>query len=354
MVEWLAGNRIRGTSTERTTTSGFSPISAVSGGWKELDRATLTSGAASTIDVSSIPDKRYYMVLLDFPRSGTSQCGLTFNNVSTGTEYSRRYNYNYGSDSAPSGEAYMDFTGNGSSTNNFAVFFIANKTDAEKLVIMYGNEGGSTGSGNMGDARNQIGKWNNVSSAINRITAIVSANNYAQGAEMVVLGYDPDDTHTDNFWEELASGDQTSVTSSSTGTITAKKYLWIQAYLDPSTTTRLDINFNNVTSGTEYGRKGSSNSGTTYNSPSQNQLAVAGTDGTEKFVNMFFLNKSGSEKLGISYAVNQNSAGAGNSPARQENILKWAETTNQITEIDFVQGDGASMDRIIYKVWGSN
>ena len=58
MVEWLAGNRIRGTSTERTSTTGFNTVAAVAGGWKELGRTTLGS-AGDIIDVTSLADKRY-------------------------------------------------------------------------------------------------------------------------------------------------------------------------------------------------------------------------------------------------------------------------------------------------------
>ena len=59
MVEWLAGNRIRGTSAERTT---YSWIYQDVGGWKEVGRTTLGS-AGTTIDVSSLPDKRYLMMV---------------------------------------------------------------------------------------------------------------------------------------------------------------------------------------------------------------------------------------------------------------------------------------------------
>jgi hypothetical protein len=63
MVEWLAGNRIRGTSTERTSTTGFNPVTAVAGGWVELGRTTLGS-AGDTNSVASLADKRYYMILM--------------------------------------------------------------------------------------------------------------------------------------------------------------------------------------------------------------------------------------------------------------------------------------------------
>jgi hypothetical protein len=52
---------------------------------------------------------------------------------------------------------------------------------------------------------------------------------------MVVLGWDPADTHTSNFWEELASVDLSggAATNIDSGTITAKniygfKYMQIR------------------------------------------------------------------------------------------------------------------------------
>ena len=40
-LKWLAGNRIEGTSADRTT--GTPAIPATAGGWKELSRTTLGS-----------------------------------------------------------------------------------------------------------------------------------------------------------------------------------------------------------------------------------------------------------------------------------------------------------------------
>jgi hypothetical protein len=344
-VTYHSGERIQGTQAD------FDGTPAVAGGWKELDRTTLNSGAASTIDVSSIPDKRYYMVLLDFPRSGTSQCGLKFNNVSTGSEYSRRYNYNYGSDSAPNGEAYMDFTGNGSSTNNFAVFFIANKTDAEKLVIMYGHEQGTSGDTAIGDARNQIGKWNNVSSAINRITAIVSANNYAQGAEMVVLGYDPDDTHTDNFWELLDDSSWSSGDNWTSGTFTAKKYLWVQIY-DKAGSGSTYVRFNG-SNATDYCNRYSINGGaSTITDQPESYL---GAMDNFSFHNLFILNNASKEKLFVHNRASVSSANnTAIAPTRMESIGKWANTSNAITSISVLTAGGGNLTAGNMKVWGSN
>jgi hypothetical protein len=181
-VTYHAGRRIQGTQAD------FDGTPAVSGGWKELARTTLGS-TSSTIDVTSIPDKRYYKVLLYFPRSGTNQCGMRINNDS-GSNYSRRYTYNGAADSTGTSETSFDFTGNGSSTNNFAVFYIANLSSKEKLILTHVNEQGTAGAANIGDRREQVSKWANTSNALDQLTAIVSANNYAKyqnGLTLVML-----------------------------------------------------------------------------------------------------------------------------------------------------------------------
>jgi hypothetical protein len=131
------------------------------GGWVELGRTTLGSNG-TIIDIASLANKRYYMVLVNklglASANGLSQMRL---NADTGSNYAWRRN----NDGA--GEA-------------------------------------STGSQSSID--------------INSVT----------NSEAVVLGWDPADTHTSNFWEELASVDLSGGAADilDSGTFTAKKYLW--------------------------------------------------------------------------------------------------------------------------------
>ena len=345
-MSYFDSKRIVGTNADRTGSD------AVTGGWKEVGRTTLGS-AGDTIDVTSLSDKRYYMLLTNFKDTGGQvNTNLTFNNDS-GNNYARRWSTNGASDTTQTSRNSLNWHET-VVNEGLGVVYISNLSNKEKLLISHSVENSSTGAGSAPDRKEFVGKWANTTTAISSMKHTNSdTGSYDTNSEVVVLGYDPADSHTTNFWEELASGDETSVTSSSTGTISGKRYLWIQAYLEPSSSTRLDINFNNDT-GSNYARRGTSNGGSDYTSGSQSQLAVSGTDSSPKFVNIFFVNNSSNEKLGIAHAVNQNTAGAGNAPARQENVLKWSNTSSQITEIDFVQGDGASMDRIVWKVWGSD
>jgi hypothetical protein len=91
-----------------------------------------------------------------------------------------------------------------------------------------------SGAGGDINRKNIVGKWDNTSDAINSIT-----NHFLDGGgiandELIVLGWDPTDDHTTNFWEELASVDLSGGAASSldSGTILAKKYLWVQMLME--------------------------------------------------------------------------------------------------------------------------
>ena len=60
-IEWLAGNRLRGTTAERPALG--LPSGSV-GGWVELGRTTF-GGGAKTYEVASLANKRYLMVLVN-------------------------------------------------------------------------------------------------------------------------------------------------------------------------------------------------------------------------------------------------------------------------------------------------
>ena len=88
-IEWLAGNRLRGTTAEKPALG--LPSGSV-GGWVEVGRTTLGS-SSSTITVSSLANKRYYMALLhNSGQTGSNDGLLRVGNgsVDTGSNYSRR------------------------------------------------------------------------------------------------------------------------------------------------------------------------------------------------------------------------------------------------------------------------
>jgi hypothetical protein len=231
------------------------------------------------------------------------------------------------------------------------VDYMVNKSDKEKLLIGYVNDGNTAGAGNAPMRAKIAGKWANTSDAINRIDLdTMNSTTWNSGSEVVVLGWDEDDTHATNFWEELASvsADGSSSTLSS-GTITAKKYLWLQFYSDNMGSGK--IRFNSDT-GSNYSRRYSANGGSDVTSLSLGYLPIGYTT-TAILHNIFIVNNSANEKLCIIQDSERNTAGAGNAPYRMEEVGKWSNTSSQITQIDLTQNSNFASSSVL-KIWGSN
>jgi hypothetical protein len=356
-ITYHAGRRIQGTSTDFGTAGAGIP--AVSGGWKELGRTTLGT-AGTTLDLSSIPDKRYYMLLFNptglASASGVAQ--LRFN-ADSGTSYAwRRNNDGAGEVGAPS---QTDININsitnaiGGTEAGFGVAYIANLASKEKLLINHDTQPSASGAGTAPNRQEYVGKWTNTSDPIDQMQIISSSANYLTGSEMVVLGWDPADTHTDNFWEELASVSGSTASNLSTGTFTAKKYLWVQIFLKPSAAYNPYFHFNNDTA-TNYSYRFSDNGGADGTSTSQNHLLAGNNVTGTMFGNYFIINNSANEKLVIGTTTINNTAGAGTATTRREIAEKWSNTSSQITEIDIDPASGVATlgSESIIKVWGSD
>ncbi len=352
MVEWLAGNRIKGTSTERTAGTPAVPADITQGGWKELARTTLGS-VGDTISVASLPEKTYYMVLGDVKASGYIIYNSRFNS-DTGNNYASRKSNNGGADATSTSTSRIDQTDSGAQVGSFVVGYFTGKSDKTKLWQGNTAENSATGANNAPARVEAVGKWGNTSNAVSSYQAYNShSGDYAVGSEVVVLGWDPADTHTTNFWEQLASveGDGTSTTISS-GTIPARKYLWVQAFTNASSQ-NTGFQFNNDT-GNNYTIRRSTNGASDYNETSIGY--IEGSDTSKAFTNMFIINNSANEKLTIGQSIHNPTAGAGTAPTRNEVVGKWANTSAQITEIDYMQQTTSVNfpSGSFIKVWGSN
>ena len=327
------------------------------GGWKELARTTLGS-ANTSIDVTSLPNKRYYMVLCSTDNTGNNDVFTRFNS-DTGSNYNSRTNYNGAGEwsGAASSFIYHYSYANDFGYPKFGIDYIANYSTKEKLTITHVMDSGGDGAGNAPRRGETVGKWANTSNAISSLTRRLSGTNtYYSGSEVVVLGWDPADTHTTNFWTELASTTLTgSADTIDSGTFTAKKYLWVQAYVKQTTSNiRIATRFNSDT-GSTYCVRDSEVGGADSTATSQTYIKNSGSNSFSGFINMFIVNVSSKEKLAISHYVGQNTAGAGNAPTRHEVVGKWANTSNSITSIQLYNdqaGDYASGS--ILKVWGSD
>ena len=316
------------------------------GGWTELARTTLGS-SGSTIDVTSIPDKRYYMVLRNILTAG-ADVREQFNS-DTGSNYARRYSANGGTDVTSVSDPRIGL--NYSAGDKLIVDYISNLSSKEKLVSSFSSEEGTAGAGNAPNRMEVVGKWANTSNPINEISTALSGSSYDIGSEVVVLGWDPEDTHTSNFWEELDDSSWSTGGSWTSGTFTAKKYLWVQFYTKGGAGSSY-FRFNGDT-GTNYANRYSINGGTDSTITGQPESYLGAIDGLS-FHNLLIINNASNEKLFTHNRVSRSTAGAGTAPTRNEGAGKWANTSDQITSITVTTAGGGNFTAGNMKVWGSN
>jgi|11BtaG_2_1085332.scaffolds.fasta_scaffold00800_6 hypothetical protein len=356
-MEWLAGNRLRGTTAERPE---YGLPSGSVGGWVELARTTLGS-AGDTISVASLPDKRYYMLLTDNRPSGNLNVGHRAGNgsIDTGSNYAKRPSINGASDITThvNNNNFLETDGLNHTDNMFSVNYLANKSDKEKLGIGHCVRQNTAGAGNAPNRTEYVGKWANTSVVIDTLQTInFGSGDLASGSELVVLGWDPSDSHTTNFWEELDSTTTTTSGTIQSGTFTAKKYLMYQIVgkkASGSGTGSPRFQFNGDT-GSNYAQRNSIN-GTDYAYANQASANIGGDGNTAGEMAMFtgfIINNAGTEKLFLGHSAFGNTAGAGQIGNRGEIACKWANTSDQITSIHCMN---LNFDAgAIMKIWGAD
>ena len=335
------------------------------GGWVELGRTTLGS-ANSSMSVSSLPDKRYYMVLTSVTsETSNSDVSARFNS-DTGSNYARRGTYN--------GNA--DFTGTNSTTMNWiitdsikptapmlGVHYISNLASKEKLVMGEGSRSNAVTSGGGGVAgvpsRSSVAqKWVNTSNAIDEIETYVGSQ-FNSGSELVVLGWDPADTHTSNFWEEIGSATGTGIediTLSST-----KKYIWFQAFIKSggaSGNFQLRAGNGSLDTGSNYSERRSTNGGSDATGTSQTSIGTVTAlydSGEIGFLNGFIYNNASTEKAFICHITdNTPGSGAGTAPNRREFTGRYINTSNAIDHLGYLATSGSVHADSVMKVWGAD
>ena len=284
--------------------------------------------------------------------------------TSSTTQFAYRKSYNGAADStATSQEHGWSATGGNAAVgeNVFYVGNINNESSQEKLGFLNGVLSNTAGAGNAPDRFETAAKYVNTSTQINIMKIGVGGNTYASGSELVVLGYDPDDTEGGSIWEELASVDtSTAHDVIDTGTFTNKKYLWLQCYVKGDTNATGSLIFNDDTASSGYAvrrtNNGSGNDNYAATNPAGSEGAYDGwgATGAGKYYNMFIVNNGSTEALWINHLTIGDASGAGNAPNRTEMVGKW-DLTDAITRIRIKnQQSGTDYDQSSIKVWGAN
>lgn len=339
--------------------TSFPSVGGPVGGWVELGRTTLGS-SNSDVSVSSLADKRYYQVLTYYPSISAARNANFRLNGDSGNNYSNRFTRDGAADGTETSNNYAMFFGNGHTNPIFSVSYFANKNTVEKLMQGWSAERGTTGAGNAPTHTESVGKHAQSTNPIDEITITTTdGTTYGTDSQMVVLGWDPADVHTNNFWEELGTDTGDGSSTDITVTFTAKKYLWIQAYIEGSVgavqTFRLGSSSTPDT-GNNYSSRVSFNGGTDGLETSVSSLIGNGfNDGTFPVLwNFFIINVAANEKLVIAHRINQNGTGATPAPARSEHVIKWTNTSNQADIFEVNRSNGNWTTSSIVKVWGSN
>jgi len=355
-VTWLAGNRIRGTNAER----GTGGIGTLAGGWVELGRTTLGS-ASSSITVSSLPDKRYYMVLCDITgQSASADPHIQLNEITTST-YAERVSDIGGTDATGISQTEARIGGHpAGTTGNFLMGYIANFNTKEKLMQFFEVGQNTAGAGNIPYRAEAVAKHAQTSNPVDAVKILTSTSpTWNTGTQLVILGWDPADTHTDNFWEELADTSWSSGGSFDTGAFTAKKYLWVQSYIKESTLsfTKLRLGSSgSLDSGSNYARRQSRNDNADDTATTVTEMQVEGTSRANRFSyhNFFIINNSANEKLVTGHSMTVATTGAGTAPEdRLEFAHKWTNTSAQCNIIGLIANAGNFTAGQI-KVWGAD
>ena len=128
----------------------------------------------------------------------------------------------------------------------------------------------------------------------------------------------------------------------SSGIITASKFLCVPYYREASGVIGGVAQFNDDT-GSNYAVR-YSNNGTgdsAYGSQSHIELRYKTTN---TFGMMYIINDASEEKLVIMHEMYEDGSGAGNDPSRTERVGKWANTSDQITEIDINNDQAGDFD----------
>ena len=360
-AEWAwSGARIKSAPVLQTVIP-----SGTTGCWRELKREKITS-AAMSVNVTGLPDKRYYMVLTDLRMSAQTEgdCFRLNNDTSyssgtLGRFAARAYkNLDKSTQSDFTSKTKVGWFGeHPHSQPAFSVGYLANKSGEEKLginqAVCCNNSAGTGVSGGRSHVKYVPAS---LTTSISEVNIVNGWNNYDVDSEVVVLGWDEGDTHQDNFWEELASVDLSGgVADTLECTFTPKKYLWVQAYmqLDGSQIAGI-IRFNDESTGSNYSRQRSNNGATGSNENAVNAIDVRGGEGKNRFENLFIINNASTYKLVIGdMMVSTEGSGSSGIPDKTEYVAKWTVTSEQINKITFSNADAGSYGtKSIIKVWG--
>ena len=201
--------------------------------WKELARATVGSGGATSTTTSAFTAKENMMILYQsFGADPYLRVG--YSSIDTGSNYAQRYSENGGSDGTHTSQSLWYANGGAGATGSEGVFGVTegiNIAAQEKLFTLNSADNASgTGAGTAPGRYERAMKWTNTSNQINIVRMYHSSGTMVEGSEVVVLGYDNDEADSGtNFWQELGTATATG-SEDKLSVAVDKKYLMFEMY----------------------------------------------------------------------------------------------------------------------------
>ncbi len=159
--------------------------------WEELKSVELGSSGDS-LDTGTFTAKKYLWVQIKRNRTGSVNSRIQVNG-DTGSNYALRYDGGaggYGADSTSINQTSI-FSHAATSNESFTNYFIINKADKEKLIIIEEVNGAAAGAGNAPDRAEVVAKWTNTSDQITSIQCInTDSGDLTSGTSIKVWGFD--------------------------------------------------------------------------------------------------------------------------------------------------------------------
>ena len=360
-IKYLAGDRLIGTAAERAAMSTALIPATTNPHWQILGRAT-SNGSVTSIDTGTFTAKEYIMIIMNGWGTSGAEYQVNFNgqqyNVSNG-QYNARYNHCAGGGDLTAQSDWNLFRiqiegGSGTRGGGYIGTF-NNQSGQEKYSNGLSLRCKATGAGNAIDLNEFAHKWEGTDQ-INRVTLTYEGETMATPTEIVVLGYNASDTTGTAAWELLKDYDLPSDGDTfSSGSFTAKKYLWIQTKLnDTGGTIYPRMSFNTDNSSGNYAFRMAKNGGTYAGGQSQNTIAdFMDATACPIFINTYIINNASREKIVMSKATGRGSTTESGEVNRSEVGAKWSDTSNQVTQVVFENtGAGSFAAGSNIKVWG--
>ena len=157
--------------------------------WQELAVKELSS-TGDTIDSGTLTAKKYLKVAVSINATTAVRTQFQFNS-DTGSNYANRNQKNGASDSTNPNMGRIYLNDLERSSDGYAVAYIINVADREKLLIYHDVWQNSTGASNIPDRTETVAKWANTSNQITSIQLLNDkAGDFASGSFIRIWGAD--------------------------------------------------------------------------------------------------------------------------------------------------------------------